>query len=250
MLAGDRAAVWAPPHRGSSRRPANLAIGQPPAKLGQAIGRVSLDWERVNVWTSTLYTLIHSLSIARAESFGDLSSVEDRVKEAGGWIIPDCSYSSKLTSHPLGHRRITFRRDPNKHFKNIVGQIIQMLIQDLVVILDGMMDDALIAHAESAGTFPQSKIEKLSKRLDPKYDWARQGCLELVAVRNVLTHGGGRWNAKSIAIVSSFVLPPPIPGERLTIGFTMLFRFRKAMRTFLNAQVRRTGGPRTQPAGR
>ena len=109
-----------------------------------------------------------------------------------------------------------------------------MLIQDLVVILDGMMDDALLAKGERAGVFPQSKIEKLSKRLQPQHDWARQGCLELVAVRNVLTHAGGRWNDKSIAIVDSFVSPTPKVGDRLTIGFTMLFRFRKAMRTFLN----------------
>lgn len=67
----------------------------------------------------------------------------------------------------------------------------------------------------------------------PCVEWAKQGCLELIAARNVLTHARGRWNKKSIAIVS-FVNPAPNVGDELIIGFPMLFRYRKAMRTFLN----------------
>jgi hypothetical protein len=109
-----------------------------------------------------------------------------------------------------------------------------MLVQDLVVIFDSMMDDVLRARGEHAGTFPQSKIEKLATHLDQTFGWAEQGCFELIAARNVLTHAGGRWNARAIAIVEPFVQPSPVVGERLTIGFPMLFRYRKAMRTFLN----------------
>jgi hypothetical protein len=109
-----------------------------------------------------------------------------------------------------------------------------MLVQDLVVIFDAMMDEVLSARNETAGKFPQSKVEKLSTHLDQRYAWAKHGCLELIAVRNVLTHAGGRWNARTIHIVESFVAPVPTPGERLIIGFPMLFRYRKAMRTFLN----------------
>ena len=35
-----------------------------------------MDWEQVNVWTSTLYTLVLSLSLAREQSFGDLMTLD------------------------------------------------------------------------------------------------------------------------------------------------------------------------------
>jgi len=193
-----------------------------------------MDWNRINIWTNTLYILIHSLSLSKQIRFGNLTYLEDSIRDAGSWIGIDCSYTSVLLDHPFGGRKVTFRRDPNKHFSDISAQIIKILIQDLVVILDEMMSEILISYNEHAGLFPQSKIEKLASHLDEKYIWAARGCLELVAARNVLTHGGGRWNDRTIPIVESFVLPPPKNGEKLSVGFSMLFRYRKAMRTFLN----------------
>lgn len=193
-----------------------------------------MDWERVNVWTSTLYTLIHSLHIAREQQFGDLASLDKRARDAQTWVAPDCSYGSVLLAHPGGNNVLTFRRDPSKHFKDTTKQVIKMLVQDLVVILDEMMDEALVERHETAGKYPQSKIEKLKKALDPRYHWSAHGCLELVAVRNVLTHNSGQWNEPSIRIIQSFASPVPCVGEPLNVGFSMLFRYRKAMRTMLN----------------
>lgn len=193
-----------------------------------------MDWERVNVWTNTLYTLIHSLSLAKETNFGDLTTLHSRAREASAWVATDCSYGSVLLGHPGGSNKITFRRDPNRHFSAVSQQLVKMLIQDLVVILDEMMDEALAQRGENAGPYPQSKIEKLKKGLDPNFTWAAQGCLELVAARNVLTHSKGLWNEKSIAIVEAFVEPKPKVGEKLSIGITMLFRYRKAMRSLLN----------------
>ena len=193
-----------------------------------------MDWERVNVWTSTLYTLIHSLHLAREQQFGDLASLDQRARDANSWVTPECSYNSILLAHPEGNKLLTFRRDPSKHFKDTSRQVIKMLVQDLVVILDEMMDEALLARGERAGIFPQSKIQKLKKGLDQRYHWAANGCFELVAVRNVLTHSKGNWNEKTIEIVRPFIDPPPQAGDKLVVGFSMLFRYRKAMRTLLN----------------
>ncbi|MGB3489828.1 MAG: hypothetical protein WBA62_17175 [Xanthobacteraceae bacterium] len=192
-----------------------------------------MDWERVNVWTTTLYALTHSLWIAKAIEFGNMPNLRRSILEAGTWVQPETSYSSMLVSEPFGKSVVKFRRSPNIHFEEIVRQIICMLVQDLVVIFDQMMDDMLTARGETAGAFPQSKVEKLATHLDSKFEWARQGCLELIAARNVLTHASGRWNKKSIAIVP-FVNPAPSVGDELVIGFPMLFRYRKAIRTFLN----------------
>jgi hypothetical protein len=181
-----------------------------------------INWDRVHVWTTTLYALIQSLHLARETQFGDLNALASKVQYAGQWLATDCSYRSVLLAHPFGKSCVTFRRDPNSHFQDIVGQVIQMLVQDLVVIFDGMMDEILLARGERAGIFPQSKVEKLATHLDVKYEWASHGCLELIAARNVLTHGGGRWNTKSIAMVKGFISPLPQGGERLVIGFPLL----------------------------
>ncbi|UOV02098.1 hypothetical protein [Pseudoxanthomonas mexicana] len=193
-----------------------------------------MDWERVNIWTTTLYTLIHSLHLAREQSFGDLSSLDSRVRESDQWIQPECSYQSTLLAHDGGTKALTFRREPESHFHETAAQVVKMLVQDLVVIFDQMMDEALAARGEQAGVFPQSKIEKLRKTLKPQYQWAADGCLELIAARNVLTHADGLWNQKSIDVVKSILDQPPAVGDELVIGFSMLFRYRKAMRTLLN----------------
>ena len=194
-----------------------------------------MDWDRINVWTNTLYTLIHSLQLARLSGFGKLDDLHKNVVDAETWLDSECSFNSPLLETPFGGGKISFRRDPNKHFKSISQQIVKMLIQDLTVIFDEMMQDSLIAHGFSVPDYPQSKIEKLATKLDKQqYDWARKGCLELVAVRNTLAHGNGQWNDKSIFIVRGFVNPVPQAGEVLLIGVPMLFRYRKAIRTFLN----------------
>ena len=194
-----------------------------------------MNWDRVNVWTNTFYTLIHVLELARQDGFGDLATVNENILSSEHWISPDCSYSSVLLAHPFGGKRIEFRRDPNVHFNEISSQIVKMLIQDLTVILDDMMGESLRSRGENVPNFPQSKIEKLSTFLNKaEYEWSSHGCLELVAVRNVLTHSNGSWNLKSINIVNGFVSPAPTVDDPLVVGVKMLFRYRKAMRTFLN----------------
>ena len=193
-----------------------------------------LDWERVNVWTNAYYAIVHSLYLSKQIKFGNLYYLDDSFRDAANWAGENCSYSSVLLAHSGGGKKLMFRRDPNKNFKKISTQLIKMLTQDLVVILDDMLTDVLNQHRETAGSFPQSKLEKLSTHLDPQFTWAYYGCLEMVAVRNVLTHNGGLWNKKSIGCIKSFVTPLPKEGERLSIGISMLFYYRKAMRTFIN----------------
>lgn len=193
-----------------------------------------MNYERVNVWTNTLYALIQSVHIAKQVRFGNFDYLAENINEAGAWVNPDCSYSSTLLAFPFGGAKVTFRRDPNSHFDQISKQIIKMLIQDLVVIADEMMTECLDARKENCNGYPQQKIKRLTKYLDPKYMWSKDGCLELVAVRNVLTHANGKWNAQSISVISSFVSPLPAVNDELIVGFGMLFRYRKALRTFLN----------------
>ncbi|TBE77258.1 hypothetical protein ELH01_08385 [Rhizobium ruizarguesonis] len=99
-----------------------------------------MKWDRVNVWTSALYTLIHSLSIAKEQNFSALESLNDRIKDSETWHASGGSYNSVLASQPMGRQRVKFRRDPNQYFDK---------------------DDVLTARGQAGGTYPQSKIEKL-----------------------------------------------------------------------------------------
>ena len=42
-----------------------------------------MGWERINAWTLTLYTLIHSLRIAKAVEFGNMPNMSQSILEAG-----------------------------------------------------------------------------------------------------------------------------------------------------------------------
>ena len=177
-----------------------------------------MDWERVNVWTNTLYTLVHSLQIARREQFAPIDGLHDHIVGAKNWITPQCSFSSTLVDNPFGNSTVKFRREPQRHFEKSVGQLVKMLAQDLTVILDEMMNESLEGHGLPVPQFPQSKVEKLATILNKdKHDWCRRGCLELIAVRNALTHGKGVWNDKSLQIIKLFVSPLPAAGDAVII---------------------------------
>ena len=193
-----------------------------------------MNWNRINVWTHTLYTLVHSLHISKQVHFGNFDYLDNSFRDAANWVKPDCSFSSVLLDHESRGKKLTFRKDPNNCFPEVSRQLINMLTQDLVVIFDEMMSDILEERGVKAGGFPKSKIEKLTTYLDPKYNWAAYGCTEFVAVRNVLAHNNGVWNKKSIDYVKPFMTPPPKDGDKLSIGFSALFVYRKAIRTFLN----------------
>lgn len=195
---------------------------------------MALDWDRINVWTHTYYTIVHSLFLSKQIKFGNPNYLDESFRDAADWVSPNCSFPSALLDHGGGNKKLTFRRDPNKNFKSVSRQLVKILVQDLVVILDEMLTEILEQRQETAGTFPQSKLQKLATYLDKRYTWSYHGCLELVAVRNALTHNGGKWNQRSIDCIKDFVTTLPAVGDTLSVGIPMLFYYRKAMRTFLN----------------
>jgi hypothetical protein len=196
-----------------------------------------MDFEPLKRWTSTFYAIIQALEIAHKQHFGNQETLGDAMKNAREWIQPDCSFNSVVVVPGRMRASVRFRQDPMKKFHVVVETIVKMMIQDLVVLLDELMDQALSERGENGGSYPQSKVNKLSAQLDEDNKWAGDGCLELIAVRNVLCHSRGIWSQKSIQIVEGFMSPPPKNGDKLTIGFAMLFNYRKAIRTFIN-QVR------------
>jgi hypothetical protein len=81
-----------------------------------------MDWNRVNVWTLTLYALIHSLHRSKVGKFEDRTQLRANVEDAGTWVSSVCSYHSVLLNEPFKKTLLRFRRDPNVHFDLIAGK--------------------------------------------------------------------------------------------------------------------------------
>jgi hypothetical protein len=105
-----------------------------------------MDWERVNSWTNSMYTLVHSLHLSKQIHFGNLDTLHESIVAASKWIEPACSFQSTVAEKEFGGNRAKFRRDPNKHFEKISKSFVKMLLQDLVVIFDEMMADSIRAR--------------------------------------------------------------------------------------------------------
>lgn len=129
---------------------------------------------------------------------------------------------------------IKFRRDPYVYFEEISQQLIKMLIQDLVSILDEYLRSIIEESGNSIPKYPYPKVEFCLSKIDSDHMWSAYGCMELIACRNTFVHANGIWNEITISQVSGFLSNTPSVGEKLYIGFPMLFRFRSAIRTFCN----------------
>lgn len=193
-----------------------------------------MNLERINRWTHCLYALIQSLHIAKAIKFGNLNEIDTTLSDARAWLPHDASFATSIHLPPGKRKKVVLRRDPNAHFTDIVEYTTSVLVQDLVVIFDSLMLDIIEDRNKTPANYPQSKIDQLKASVDPQYLWATNGCYELVAVRNCIVHSNGKWNQKSIDIVRNILLPIPSLGDTVSIGFPVLFLYRKAIRTFLN----------------
>ncbi len=132
-----------------------------------------------------------------------------------------------------------FRRDPSINFKKTVSRVAGMLIQDLVVIFDEILNDLMIEKGLEVQNFPQSKIENLKKYVRTEFDWSIKGSMELIAVRNAITHSKGMWNNKSLRILTDYNIVTEKESQKLLntkviTTIPMVFEYKKSMRTFMN----------------
>lgn len=184
--------------------------------------------------TQTLYAVIHALEIAKSIHFGNLEFIPESLENSREWIVPECSFTSCIPDAPKASKAPKIRTNPERDFARIAETLVAMFIQDFVNHLDSLMTEVLLSRGLVAGKYPQSKVEKLAVGLEPKYLWSTNGCLELIAVRNALVHNNGIWNKPSVDIVKNIVSPIPKVGDPIKIGLPMLFKYRKAVRTFIN----------------
>lgn len=196
--------------------------------------------ERLNEWTCTMYTLIHALKTSKDRGFEPKDQLNESGLDAMSWEKGKNNFNSithRITNK--SKRKMKFRRDPVENFDKTVRRIIYMLIQDLVIIFDEILNDLIVIKNVNHQNFPQSKVESLKKYVDEKYEWSIKGCMELIAVRNAITHSRGNWNNKSLAIlVDNYIITEEKSRElnstKVFVSFPMVFEYKKSIRTFIN----------------
>lgn len=196
--------------------------------------------ENLNEWTCTLYTLLHSLRVSKDNDFEPRDKLNESGLDARKWEMKKNNFDS-ITHRVIttSKKKMRFRRDPTLNFKKTVTRVAGMLIQDLVVIFDEILNDIMVDRGLPLQTFPQSKIETLKKYVAPEFEWSINGSMELIAVRNVITHSRGIWNEKSLRILRDYGITTQeqsdnLLAKKVIVTFPMVFEYKKSMRTFMN----------------
>jgi len=207
------------------------------------MGKYVIDKENLeglNEWTCALYTLMHSLKTSRDRNFEPRDKLNDSGIEATKWIEEKNKFNS-ITHREVttSKRKMKFRRDPAKNFEKTISRVSKMLIQDLVVLFDEILNDLMIEKGINVQRFPQSKVEALKKYIDSEYEWSVKGCMELIALRNAITHSKGKWNEKCLRILKDNDIineteATKLKGKKVIVNIPMVFEYKKSIRTFMN----------------
>lgn len=121
------------------------------------------EFYQVNYWISTLYALLYALAMTQKDSFSQKEKLHENILSCAKWVNPVCSFPSPLAAERFGTSKVSFRRDPISHFEENSQNIVKMLIQDLVVILDGMMEDALRELSFTAGITHRAGLRSFTR---------------------------------------------------------------------------------------
>ena len=73
-------------------------------------------------------------------------------------------------------------------------------------------------------------------QVDSKYEWAKKAVHQMRCIRNILIHSNGKWNQNTLQEMQMYVSSPITitAGSKVSLCFEDLFRYRRAVRTFVN----------------
>ncbi|MDH4418946.1 MAG: hypothetical protein QE485_17180 [Acidovorax sp.] len=184
-------------------------------------------------WSQTVYGVAHSLYIANSLKLGNLTTLLESLEAAESWNQSSLGFQSCLPSKEFREGSINLDgRDHEEIFKLLSENIVQVLFINLAVLADECLGSLMQeAGVQEPPNYLTSKAEWIKARIDPKYEWAANGLLELCALRNALVHAGGRLNPAVVAILGKAGVQDAKPGHVVKLSFGDLFRYRRALRT-------------------
>jgi len=215
---------------GSSGRCCRLA-----ADAGILHGGVALDLDDEMLrWSQTVYGIAHSLHIAHSLQLGNLTTLIASLSAAEKWNESDLGFESCLPEKEFREGSINLDgRDHEEVFTVLSGNIVKVLFVSLTVIADECLSHLIGLAGVEPPNYLTGKAEWVKSRLDPKYEWAANGLLEMCAIRNAIVHSGSRINSSVIAVLEKANVNSPRNGHEIRLSFGDLFRYRRALRTVL-----------------
>lgn len=194
---------------------------------------LNLDDEMLR-WSQTVYGIAHSLHIAHSLKLGNLTTLLDSLSAAERWNESDLGFESCLPKKEFREGSIKLDgRDHEEVFTLLSENIVKVLFVNLAVLADECLSHLMGEAGVEPPNYLTSKVEWVKSRLEPKYDWAANGLLEMCAIRNAIVHSGGRLSSSSIAILEKAGAKPAHVNHEIRLSFGDLFRYRRALRTVL-----------------
>lgn len=118
---------------------------------------------------------------------------------------------------------------------NIVLQANKGIINLLIIGLCDLLDECLLGtHDVDNSKNLYEKIEGM--HVDKKYEWSVKGVHELRIIRNCIVHNNGLFSKTAIRELKQYVDKDSnvLENENINPCFEDIFRFRRAVRTFIN----------------
>jgi len=183
-------------------------------------------------WSQTVYGVAHSLYLAKSVKFGNLTALIESLSASEEWNSSDLGFTSSLPAKEFRDGSINLDgKDHQEVFSILSGNIVKILFVNLAVLADECLEQLI---AEAGGRPPNyltGKAEWVKSKLNPKYEWAANGVLELCAIRNAVVHNGGNINDSANEILKKAGVCDAKIGHVISLSFGDLFRYRRALRT-------------------
>lgn len=189
-------------------------------------------FELINAWTQTTLGMIHALSIAKGVQMGNMNRLGENVVAAFSWIPSNIGFISSVPTRAPESKSFSLSgKNEDDIFNRVARNSCELLFTDLVVLLDVYMEILLKNKKIEPKRFPSGRIEQFI--ISAKYDWAKRGVQEMVVIRNCLVHSAGNWSKGAADQIQSICGNRPTVGDKVCVGFDDLFRYKRAVRTFL-----------------
>lgn len=185
-------------------------------------------------WSHTVYGVGHALYVAESINFGNLDTIVDSMRAAEAWNKTALGFESNLPVREFTEGSIYLKGSGHKEvFGRVSESIVKVLFINLAILADEIIGYLIGQTGSAVPNYLFNKIEWTHARIPPSYHWVTNGLFELVAIRNALVHGGGRWSNSTIAQLRAAGIQEVDMNVDISLSFGDLFRYRRALRTVI-----------------
>ncbi len=185
-------------------------------------------------WSHTVYGVGHALHVAESIKFGNLETIIDSMRAAETWNNSVLGFESNLPARKFTEGSIYLDGSGHKEvFNRVTESIVRVLFINLAVLADEIMGYLIGQTGATVPNYLFNKVEWTHARIPSNFHWVTYGLFELVAIRNALVHGDGRWNESTVAQLKLAGIQHVDMNVEISLSFGDLFRYRRALRSVI-----------------